>query len=105
MADAFDSSEELVARIENVGGVILGVTEGRNWIEVFFDGDTMHTRTVNLPDGKRFDIYIEAIPHKTTVYEHPRTLIFFDGPCDLEITRDGDRVIVTGTPSASDLLA
>ena len=105
MANAVDSSEELLARIGNVGGVILGVTEGRNWIEVFFDGDTMHTQTVYLPAGKLFTIYVEGILHKTTVYEHPRTMIFFDGPCDLEITRDGDRVIVTGTPSPSDHLA
>ena len=105
MANAVDSSEELIATIKNVGGVILGVTEWRNWIEVFFDGDTMHTQTVYLPEGKMFNIYIEGISHKTTVYEHPRTMIFFAGPCDLEITRDGDRVIVTGTPNASDHLA
>jgi hypothetical protein len=96
MAETFDLSKESVVRIKNVAGIILAVTEDRHWIEVFFEGDTMHTRTVNLPVGKRFDIYIEEIPHKTTVYEHPRTMIFFDGPCDLEIQRDGDRVIVTG---------
>ena len=88
--------------IENAGGIILAVTEGRTWIEVFFEGDTMHTRTVDLPTDTLFDIYIEDIPHKTTVYEHPRTMIFFDGPCDLEIRRDGDRVIVTGTSSTFD---
>jgi len=43
-----------------------------------------------------FDIYIEEIPHKTTVYEHPRTMILFNGPCDLEITRDGDKVVISG---------
>ena len=105
MADALDSGAELVATIKNAAGIILAVTENRNWIEVFFEGDTMHTKTVNLPAGTLFNIYIEAIPHKTTVYEHPRTMIFFDGPCDLEITRDGERVIVTGMPSASENLA
>ena len=100
MANALNSGEELVARIKNAGGIIIAVTENRNWIEVLFDGDTMHTKTVNLPDGVMFNIYIEEIPHKTTVYEHPRTMIIFDGSCDLEITRDGERVIVSGAPNA-----
>ena len=105
MADSLDSGAELVATIKSAAGIILAVTENRNWIEVFFEGDTMHTKTVNLPAGTLFNIYIEEIPHKTTVYEHPRTMIFFDGPCDLEITRDGERVIVTGVPSAGESLA
>jgi hypothetical protein len=90
--------EETVALIKNAAGIILGVTENRAWIELIFEGDLMHTKTVNLPGGSMFDIYIETIPHKTTVYEHPRTMIFFDGPCDLEITRDGNKVIVMGSP-------
>jgi hypothetical protein len=90
--------EELVATIKSAAGIILGVTENRTWIELSFEGDLMHTKTVNLPTGSMFDIYIENIPHKTTVYEHPRTMIFFDGPCDLEISRDGNKVIVMGTP-------
>ena len=105
MANTLDSGDELVATIKNAAGIILAVTENRNWIEVFFEGDTMHTKTVDLPHGMMFNIYIEEIPHKTTVYEHPRTMIFFAGPCDLEITRDGERVIVTGMPSARDPLA
>ena len=96
MANTLGSGEELVATIRNAAGIILAVTENRNWIEVFFEGDTMHTKTVDLPHGMMFNIYIEEIPHKTTVYEHPRTMIFFTGPCDLEITRDGDKVIVSG---------
>ena len=88
--------EELIATIKNAAGLILAVTENRNWIEVFFEGDLMHTRTVNLPAGTLFNIYVEEIPHKTTVYEHPRTMIFFDRPCDLKIARDGDKVIVMG---------
>jgi hypothetical protein len=95
-AQVIDSGEELIATIKNAAGIILAVTENRNWIEVFFEGDLMHTKTVNLPSGALLNIYIEEIPHKTTVYEHPRTMIFFNGPCDLEITRDGDKVIVTG---------
>jgi hypothetical protein len=56
----------------------------------------MHPKTVNLSPGSIFDIYAEEIPHKATVYEQPRTMIFFKGPCDLCITRDGDKVIVSG---------
>ena len=88
--------EELIERIGNTAGLILGVSENRSWIEFFFEGDLMHTKTVNLPGGSIFDIYVEEIPHKTTVYEHPRTMIFFTGPCDVEIVRDGAKVIVRG---------
>ncbi len=51
--------EELIATIKNAAGLILAVTENRNWIEVFFEGDLMHTQTVNLPAGRMFDVYIE----------------------------------------------
>jgi hypothetical protein len=88
--------EELIERIRSAAGLILGVSENRSWIEFFFEGDLMHTKTVNLPGGSIFDIYVEEIPHKTTVYEHPRTMIFFTGPCDVEIVRDGNKVIVRG---------
>jgi hypothetical protein len=96
--------EELIPSIQNVVGVILAVTENRNWIEVFFEGDLMHTKTVNLPSGMLFDIYIEEIPHKTTVYEHPRTMIFFERPCDLHMTRDGDKLIITGVSPSQNLV-
>jgi hypothetical protein len=102
MARESAGGEELIAEIKSAAGIILAVTENRNWLEVFFEGDLMHTQTVNLPTGRLFDIYVEEIPHKTTVYEHPRTMIFFTGPADLRVARDGERVIVTG--SASSLL-
>ena len=89
-------TEESIATIKNAAGIILAVSENRSWIEVIFEGDLMHTKTVNLPAGTIFDIYVEEIPHKTTVYEHPRTMIFFNGSCDLDIRRDGNRVIVKG---------
>jgi hypothetical protein len=95
-----DSGEELLATFKSTAGIILAVTENRNWIEVFFDGVIMHTETINLPEGKLFNIYVEEIAHKTTIYEHPRTMIYFDGPYDLRIMREGERVIVTGTPNA-----
>ena len=47
--------EELIERIRNAAGLILGVSENRSWIEFFFEGDLMHTKTVNLP-GIRFSI-------------------------------------------------
>jgi hypothetical protein len=96
--------EELIASIRNAAGVIIAVTENRNWIEVVFEGDLMHTQTVNLPSDRIFNVYIEEIPHKTTVYEHPRTMIFFDRPCNLRVTRDGDKVIVTGASPSQDLV-
>jgi hypothetical protein len=96
MADALPSDDEIIDSIKNAAGIILGVSENRSWIELFFEGDLMHTKTVNLPTGSFFDIYVEEIPHKATVYEHPRTMIFFNGPCDLRIVRDGNRIIVTG---------
>ena len=94
-----DSGEKLLATFKSAAGIILAVTENRNWIEVFFDGVIMHTETVNLPADKFFSIYVEEIAHKTTVYEHPRTMIYFDGPYDLRVMRDGERVFVTGTPN------
>lgn len=96
MGDAVLSGDEIIDSIKNAAGIILGVSENRSWIEFFFEGDLMHTKTVNLPAGSVFDIYVEEIPHKATVYEHPRTMIFFQGPCDVGITRDGDKIIVSG---------
>jgi hypothetical protein len=97
MADAFPNGDEIIDSIKNAAGIILGVSENRSWIELFFEGDLMHTKTVNLPAGSVFDIYVEEIPHKATVYEHPRTMIFFNGPCDVRIAREGNRIIVTGS--------
>ena len=65
---------------------------------MFFEGDLMHTQSANLPAGSVFDVYVEEVPHKATVYEHPRTMIFFDGPCDIRISRDGNRIVVSGGP-------
>jgi hypothetical protein len=96
------NSDETIDSVKNAAGIILGVSENRSWIELFFEGDAMHTRTVNLPPGSIFDIYVEEIPHKTTVYEHPRTMIFFSGPCDLRIAREGNRIIVTGSLQSQD---
>jgi hypothetical protein len=96
MSTGVAGGEETIATMKHAAGVILAVSENRVWIEVFFDGDLMHTQTVNLPAGAAFDIYVEEIPHKTTVYEHPRTMIFFSAPCNLDIARSGNRVIICG---------
>ncbi|HEY7166361.1 MAG TPA: hypothetical protein VIB79_17440 [Candidatus Binatia bacterium] len=92
------SSEEPIETVRNAAGVILGVSENRSWIEVFFEGDLMHTKTVNPAEGRVFDVYVEEVPHKATVYEPPRTMILFRGPCDIEILREGDKIIVRGVP-------
>jgi hypothetical protein len=97
MVDALPNGDEIIDSIKNAAGIILGVSENRSWIELFFEGDLMHTKPVNLPAGSVFDIYVEEIPHKATVYEHPRTMIFFYGPCDVRIARDGNRIVVTGS--------
>jgi hypothetical protein len=96
-----NGGEEFLERVENAAGIILGVSGNRSWIELFFEGDAMHTRTVGLPAASIYDIYVEEIPHKATVYEHPRTMIFFETACDLEIRRDGDRIFVRAVPAAS----
>jgi hypothetical protein len=74
------------------------VSEGRSWIEFFFEGDLMHTQPIHLPGGSIFDIYVEEIPHKATVYEHPRAMIFFAGPCNVELTRDANKIIAKRAP-------
>jgi len=91
-----ENNEELLDRVRQVGGIVLGVSDNRSWIALFNEGDLIHTKTVHLPADTLFDIFVEEIPHKTTVYEHPRTMIYFYRPCDVEICRDGNKVIVRG---------
>ena len=89
--------EELIDRVKGIGMLILGVSENRNWIELISEGDLKHTKTIDLPADTLFDIFVEEIPHKSTVYEHPRTMIYFDGACTLEVVRDGNKIIVRGS--------
>jgi hypothetical protein len=106
MGGALLSDDEIIDSIKNAARIILGVSENRSWIELFFEGDLMHTETVNLPAGSVFDIYVEETPHKATVYEHPQTMIFFNGPCDVRIIRDGNRIIVSDSlPNQKSILA
>ena len=97
MSDTQSGAEAVIESVRNAAGIILGVSERRSWMEFFFEGDLMHTKTVHLPPGFIFDIYVEEIPHKATVYEHPRTMIYFNGPCDVRIVREGNKIIVTGS--------
>ena len=99
MDPTVSEGEELLEQIKGAGGIVLAVTENRNWVEIFYEGDLMHTKTVDLPSGTLFDVFVEEIPHKTTVYEHPRVMIFFEGPCTLEIVRSGTKVIIRGCAS------
>ncbi|MGH7775027.1 MAG: hypothetical protein ACREQA_22600 [Candidatus Binatia bacterium] len=96
------SEGELIDRVKGVGGIILGVSENRNWIELLYEGDLMHTKKIDLPTDTLLDIFVEEIPHKTTVYEHPRMMIYFDGPCTLEICREGNKVIIKGCRTEED---
>jgi hypothetical protein len=89
------AGDELLATIEDAAGMILAVSENRVWIEILFEGDLMHSRTINLPGGLGCEIYVENIPHKATIYEHPRTMIFFTGPCAIDVRQTGNRVIVS----------
>lgn len=86
----------VIDKMRGAGGLIAGVSENRNWIELFYEGDLMHTKKIDLPAGTLFDIMVEEIPHKTTLYQYPHTLVYFDGPCDVEICREGNKIIVRG---------
>ena len=44
MAAQTTEGEELIATIKNAAGLILAVTENRNWIEVFLEGDAHSDR-------------------------------------------------------------
>lgn len=89
--------ERLIERVKGVGGIILGVSENRSWIDLLYEGDLMHAKKVELPSDTLFEIFVEDIPHKSTIYDHPRTLIYFNRSCDLEIVCEGDKVIVRGS--------
>lgn len=90
------NQDELIDRVKRVGGIMFGASEGRNWIELFYEGDLMHSKTVDLPPDRLFEIFVEEIPHKSTIYEHPRTMIYFDRACTLEIYRDGSKIVISG---------
>ena len=96
MKSSLANTDGVIDRMKGAGGLILGVSENRNWNELFYEGDLMHTKKINLPANILFDILVEEIPHKTTLYQHPHTLVYFEGPCDVEICREGNKIVVRG---------
>lgn len=89
-------SGQILDRVQGVGTIILGVSENRNWIELCYDGDLMHTKRIELPTDASAQIFVEDIPHKSTLFEPPRTMIYLDVPCDIEICREGAQIVVRG---------
>lgn len=96
MANSLANADGIIDRVKGIGGMILGVAENRSWIELFYEGDLMHTKKIDLPTGTLFDILVEEVPHKTTLFQYPHTLVYFEGPCDVEICREGNKIIIRG---------
>jgi hypothetical protein len=90
------SQDNVIGRVKRVGAIILGHSENRSWIELCNDGDLMHTKRFELPDDPASQIFVEEIPHKSTIFEPPRAMIFLSGPCDIEIVKEGNNFIVRG---------
>jgi hypothetical protein len=98
MSDSPD--DKVIGRVKRAGAIILGVSENRPWIEVCYSGDLMHTERFELPAGASAQIFVEEIPHKSTVLDPPRTMIYLEGACDVEIVQAGSHFIVRGTKEA-----
>jgi hypothetical protein len=95
--------ETLIGRVKPIGLIVLGVSDNRPWIELCYDGDLMHTKRFELNAGPTSQIFIEEIPHKSTVFDGPRTMIYLDGGSEIEIVQDGNNFIVRArkeTPAA-----
>ncbi|HEY2988952.1 MAG TPA: hypothetical protein VGL11_14565 [Candidatus Binatia bacterium] len=84
----------LIGRVKPIGAIILGLSENRPWIELCYDGDLMHTKRFELPADATTQIFVEEIPHRSTIFEPPRTMIYLDGPCEIEIVQEGNHFIV-----------
>jgi hypothetical protein len=89
-----EENEKIIGRVKRVGAIILGHSENRSWIELCNDGDLMHTQRFELPGDPISQIFVEEIPHKSTIFEPPRTMIFLSAPCEIEIVREGNNFIV-----------
>jgi hypothetical protein len=88
------STDNLIGRVKPIGAIILGLSENRPWIELCYDGDLMHTKRFELPADAASQIFVEEIPHKSTLFEPPRTMIYLDAPCEIEIVQEGSHFIV-----------
>ncbi len=53
MAGETTGGEKLIAATQNAADIVPSVSENRNPIEVSFEGDLTHTRTVDLSAGGR----------------------------------------------------
>jgi len=100
MSESSEENENVIGRVKQVGAIILGNSENRSWIELCNDGDLMHTQRFELPDDPTSQIFVEEIPHKSTIFEPPRTMIFLSGPCEIEIVQEGNNFIVRGRAEA-----
>ena len=92
MSDSPD--DNVLGRVKRAGVIILGVSANRPWIEVCYEGDLMHTERFELPGTAQ--VFVEELPQKTILFEPPRTMIYLDGPHNLEICREGANVVVRG---------
>ena len=86
--------DNVIGRVKRAGVIILGVSANRPWIEVCYEGDLMHTERFELPGAAQ--VFVEELPQKTILFEPPRTMIYLDGPHNLEIGREGENVVVRG---------
>jgi hypothetical protein len=86
--------DTIIGRVKRAGVIILGVSANRPWIEVCYEGDLMHTERFELPAAAQ--VFVEELPQKTILFEPPRTMIYLDGPHNLEICREGENVVVRG---------
>jgi hypothetical protein len=94
-----EHDDNVIGRVKRVGAIILGHSENRSWIELCNDGDLMHTKRFELPADPTSQIFVEEIPHKSTIFEPPRTMIYLATPCEIEIVQEGNKVIVRGCPT------
>jgi hypothetical protein len=100
MKKSLVTKDNVIGRVKRVGAIILGHSENRSWIELCNDGDLMHTQRFELSDDPASQIFVEEIPHKSTVFEPPRTMIFLSGPCEIEIVQEKNNFIVRGRAEA-----
>jgi hypothetical protein len=88
--------EQLIGRVKPIGMIVLGMSENRPWIELCYDGDLMHTKRFELAADASSQIFVEEIPHRSTVFDGPRTMIYLDGGCEIEIVQAENNFIVRG---------
>jgi hypothetical protein len=96
MSDSSEQDEKLIGRVKPIGMIVLGMSENRPWIELCYDGDLMHTKRFELPADASSQIFVEEIPHKSTVFDGPRTMIYLDYGCEIEIVQAENNFIVRG---------